>query len=165
MKQKLPPISAQSTPTIRFVRKNLEVRLPTRGTSGSIGLDLYADIRSENNRANNILIPSLATRPVPTGLCCCLDDIAPWTLLVCSRSGMAAKSIFVANSPGIIDPDYQGELMVLLYNGSHTSYYVQHGDRVAQLLLVRSVYAIPEFVIGNAEFSERGSAGLGSTGR
>lgn len=165
MKQKPQATAAQSALPISFVRKHPEVRLPTRGTPDSIGLDLYADIRSENNRANNILIPSLATRPVPTGLICRLDNIAPWTLLVCSRSGMAAKSIFVANSPGIIDPDYQGELIVLLYNGSHTSHYVQHGDRVAQLLLVRSIYATPEFVADASVASERGSAGLGSTGR
>lgn len=144
-----------------------EAQLPTRATPGSIGLDVYAHILTNTGRPGNLLLPANCTRPVPTGL---IFDYrfdprvtCPWLVQVCSRSGLAAKSIFVANAPGIIDPDYIGELIVLLYNGSHTSYYVNHGDRVAQLVTVQANLSGES---GEEETRPtRGAKGLGSTGR
>lgn len=83
--------------------------------------------------------------------------------MVVSRSGLALRGIFVTNAPGILDPDYRGEIEVLLYNGGHEAHYVKHGDRIAQLIFapftpasVREVEALSE--------TERGAKGFGSTG-
>lgn len=158
------------TQTIHFRKLHPEAQLPRRGTPGSIGLDLCAHLLTEDNRPNNIMIPSCATRPIPTGLAFdpkSIDPLELWTAFICSRSGMAGNSVFVANAPGIIDPDYTGELKVLLFNGSHQTFYVRHGDRVAQLVLVKTIFADP--LESQTEkptlITKRGAKGFGSTGR
>lgn len=158
------------TATIHFRKLHPEAQLPRRGTSNSIGLDLYAHLLTEDNRPNNVMIPSCATRPIPTGLAFdpkSIDPLEPWTAFICSRSGMAGNSIFVANAPGIIDPDYTGELRILLFNGSHQTFYVRHGDRVAQLVLVKTIFT--ETIESQSEkptiVTKRGAKGFGSTGR
>jgi len=83
--------------------------------------------------------------------------------MVCSRSGLASRGIFVANAPGIVDPDYTGEIKVILFNGSQEPHYVRQGDRIAQVLI------IPFFEPGFAEVdrfppTERGERGFGSSG-
>jgi dUTP pyrophosphatase len=80
-----------------------------------------------------------------------------------SRSGMAKKGIFVINSPGTIDSDYRGPMMVLLHNAGDKEFTLKHQDRVAQLVLKRAPQA--EFVLVNAlSETERGEGGFGSTG-
>ena len=88
------------------------------------------------------------------------DEVA----LVCSRSGLAAKhGVFVLNAPGVIDAGYKGEVQVILQNlGGHT-FWVEEGDRIAQLLILKlpEVAHLTEVInIGTA----RGTNGLGSTG-
>ena len=81
-----------------------------------------------------------------------------------SRSGLAAKhGIFVVNSPGTIDPDYRGEVKVILGNMNQTPFFVKKGDRIAQLVFSPFFRAVFE---GSEVLSEttRGSGGLGSTG-
>lgn len=82
---------------------------------------------------------------------------------VCSRSGLAGRSIWVANAPGVIDPDYRGEIKVLLHNGGIETQYIKHDDRIAQLLIIPYAAAT---VLVTSKLSEtaRGSSGLGSTG-
>ena len=158
------------TVSIYFRKLHPEAQLPRRGTPGSIGLDIYAHLLTEDGRPNNVMIPSCATRPIPTGLAFdpkSIDPLEPWTAFICSRSGMAGNSVFVANAPGIIDPDYTGELCVLLFNGSHQTFYVRHGDRIAQLVLVKTIFA--ETIESQSEkptiVTKRGAKGFGSTGR
>ena len=92
-----------------------------------------------------------------------MQDVV-WLPAVCSRGGLASKSIFVANAPGIIDPDYRGEIMVILYNGGHETYYIQHEDRIAQLIAIQAqMTGIVELEI--TDETERGEGRLGSTGR
>lgn len=136
---------------------------PTRGTPGSIGLDLHACAISDTGRPNKIILPPRVTKKIRTGL-----QINPQgkTIMVCSRSGLASRSIFVANAPGIIDPDYRGEIFVLLYNGGHDSYYVEHGERIAQLVLLPGAWPLIVFEADSIDTNTpRGESGFGSTGR
>lgn len=149
---------------IQVKRLHEQVKLPTRGTPASIGLDVHAYLISESGRINTAIIPPRMTRLIPTGLI-----VLPppgHAIFVCSRSGLAQGSIFVTNSPGIIDPDYQGEIKILLYNGHHESYYVKHDDRIAQLVVlpIPPLFQVTE-TLNLPETSLRGSAGFGSTGR
>lgn len=157
---------------IHFKRLHPEATMPTRGSPGSVGLDLYAHLLTEQGRPNTALIPPRTTKNIPTGLAVLVPttvskdlNSARWYAQVVSRSGMAANSIFVANAPGIIDPDYTGELKVLLYNGGHEAHYVKHGDRIAQLLLTASPIFTARWLDIEMPKTERGEKGFGSTGR
>lgn len=80
-----------------------------------------------------------------------------------SRSGLAMKkSVFVLNSPGTIDPDYRGEIGVILQNLGSNSFYVNKGDRIAQLVI--GVVVQSEMVKGTVDNTIRGTNGFGSTG-
>ena len=80
-----------------------------------------------------------------------------------SRSGLANKyGVFVLNSPGTIDPDYRGELKVLLANIGHLPFDISRGDRIAQLLFIK--YETPTFNHKSISHYERGEKGFGSTG-
>lgn len=151
------------TEIIKFKKLHPSAILPMRATEGSVGLDLHAHSISETGRESRILIPPNNTRNISTGLL--IEPPYGYYLMVCSRSGLAGSSIFVTNAPGVIDSDYRGEIRVLLYNGGIASYYVHHGQRIAQLLLL-PVFNILIADVGDAELSktERGEKGFGSTG-
>ena len=84
--------------------------------------------------------------------------------MLCSRSGLAVKrSVFVLNSPGIIDADYRGELGVVLHNAGTEQPYFKKGDRIAQLVLV-PVAKIQFDPVAELPTTERGEGGFGSTG-
>lgn len=88
------------------------------------------------------------------------DEVA----LVCSRSGLAAKhGVFVLNAPGVIDAGYKGEVKVILQNLGGHSFWVDEGDRIAQLLILKlpEVVKLAEVINTN---TARGANGLGSTG-
>lgn len=87
------------------------------------------------------------------------DEVA----LVCSRSGLALSGITVANSPGIIDPDYKGEIGVILHNSGVDAQFIRKGDRIAQLVILSGVRRVSKFE-GNTIRRERGDQGFGSTG-
>lgn len=87
------------------------------------------------------------------------DEVA----LVCSRSGLALSGIVVANSPGIIDPDYKGEIGVILHNNGFDTTFIKEGDRIAQLVILSGVRRVSKFE-GNTVRGERGDQGFGSTG-
>ena len=139
-------------------------RLPIKATPHSVGLDIYANLITESGRPNNMLIPPRTTRAVPTGLI--LKPRTGFAVFVCSRSGMARESsVFVTNAPGVVAPDYRGELMVLLYNGGHESHYVRHHDRVGQIILLPCRPISLEEVDEIDMDTPRGTRGFGSTGR
>lgn len=163
--------------TLLFTRMFPDVLAPRLGTPNSVGADIHAYCKTETGRPSKIMIPAKATRAIPTGLVVAVPQSVPvagyvapepMAIFVCSRSGLAReKSIFVTNSPGIIDPDYRGEILVLLYNGGHEAHYVQHDDRIAQLVLVPTPrpYLQESPVNLQEEQTTRGAAGFGSTGR
>lgn len=148
---------------LKFQKLHPDVKLPARQTEGSVGYDVHAFLLTESGRPNTLVLPPRTTRNVPTGLLIEPPESRP--VFVCSRSGLAAKSIWVANAPGIIDPDYRGELQILLYNGGFESYYVKHEDRIAQLFLPT---VFPVAIVEVSEIlpaTQRGAQGFGSTGR
>lgn len=129
--------------------------LPKYQTKGSAGMDLAA---SEYK-----YIHPGETKAVSTGLFIAVPE--GYEMQIRPRSGLAAKkSITVMNSPGTVDSDYRGEIVVLLHNAGEDPLYVEPGDRIAQMVLSR----VPKMVLlerAELEKTERGTDGFGSTGR
>lgn len=148
---------------IEFKKLYPDAELPIRVTESSAGLDVSAYLISETGRRTYALIPPRTSRVVSTGLVL----IAPpgFLMLVCSRSGLASERnpVFVANAPGVIDPDYTGELKIILYNGGHESVNITHGQRIAQILLIQH-HTFPFREITTLPQTARGDKGFGSSG-
>jgi dUTP pyrophosphatase len=131
--------------------------LPQYQTELAAGLDLLADIDGE------WVLGPLERRAVPTGLM--IELPSGFEGQVRPRSGLALKhGVTCLNSPGTVDADYRGEVMVLLVNLSSTPFTLRRGERIAQLVLAEVRRAAVEEV---AELSPtlRGQGGFGSTGR
>ena len=135
-----------------FVKRLTETaRLPTRGTPGSAGLDLYAD---EDTR-----IEPWSWRKVSTGIAVAIPP--PLAGLVWPRSGVAER-LGVTTDAGVIDADYRGELKVLLVNLSDNPWDISPGMRIGQLLIQPVFPHITE--VDELPDTERGASGFGSTG-
>ncbi|MEY4505480.1 MAG: hypothetical protein RL297_58 [Pseudomonadota bacterium] len=133
--------------------------LPTYATPGSAGLDLRACLD-----ARLTLVPN-AWQLVPTGLAIHLADPA-YAAMVLPRSGLGHKhGIVLGNLVGLIDSDYQGQLMVSCWNRSPTAFTIEPMERIAQMVIVPVVKAQFRVVDDFAVPSERGAGGYGSTGR
>jgi dUTP pyrophosphatase len=130
--------------------------LPTYATDGAAGADLRAAVELEL-----ILGPGERTA-VPTGLV--VEIPAGYEGQVRPRSGLAIRSgLTVVNAPGTIDSDYRGELKVLMVNLGSEAVSIEHGDRIAQLLVAPVTRAV--FVESDElSASDRGDGGFGSTG-
>lgn len=138
-------------------RVGAEIPLPAYATSGSAGLDLRACIDSP------LQVARQQTVLIPTGLAIHIADTA-LAATILPRSGLGHKhGLVLGNSVGLIDSDYQGELMVSCFNRGHADYEIQPGERIAQLVIVPVVQAQFELVESFAE-TERGTGGFGSTG-
>jgi dUTP pyrophosphatase len=132
-------------------------RMPSRAHEDDAAFDLYAD-------AALALAPG-ERAAVATGIALALP---PGTAgLVLPRSGLAARhGITVLNAPGLIDPGYRGEVMVVLLNtDAGESFAIARGDRIAQLLIARGEDATLVAAEAELEATARGAGGLGSTGR
>lgn len=130
--------------------------LPAYATAQSAGMDLRANI------PESITLQPLERRLIPTGLYIALPE--GYEAQVRPRSGLALKhGITVLNSPGTIDSDYRGELMVLLINLSQDPFTVNDGERIAQLVIARHEQAVLTAVEVLDE-TERGAGGYGHTG-
>lgn len=130
--------------------------LPEYQTAQAVGLDVRA------NTSEAITIAPLERVMVPTGLYFQIPE--GYEIQVRPRSGLAAKhGITVINTPGTIDPDYRGELKVLLVNLSNEPFALQPGERVAQLVFARYERLAWEETV-ELEATERGAGGFGSTG-
>lgn len=152
----------QTVPIIlKFQLLHPDAKLPRRWTSGAVGYDLHAYLKTESGRASKVLIPPRTTVNVSTGLL--VEPPPTHFLMVCPRSGLGKHSISVTNSPGIIDSDYRGELRVLVYNGGLQNFWVEHEMRIAQLLAIPMTPLRIETVSELSE-TERGRDGFGSTG-
>ena len=130
--------------------------LPTYATTQSAGMDLRANIDSP------ITLKPMERRLIPTGLYIALPK--GYEAQVRPRSGLALKhGITVLNTPGTIDADYRGELMVLLINFSTEDFIINAGERIAQMVIARHEQA--EFVeVEVLDETERGAGGYGHTG-
>jgi len=139
-------------------RVGKEFPLPTYATSGSAGLDLRACI-------DDVLdIAPGTTTLVPTGLAIHIAD-PDLAAVILPRSGLGHKyGIVLGNLVGLIDSDYQGQLMVSVWNRGLESFSLQPGDRMAQLVFVPVVQA--EFnLVEDFDASLRGEGGFGHSGR
>ena len=133
-----------------------EIPLPAYATEGAAGFDLRADI------ADNVIIESGRRSLISTGLTMAVP--AGFELQIRPRSGLAAKfGVTVLNTPGTVDSDYRGEVMVILANFGDQPFQVSRGDRIAQAVLARTAKAeIME--VDTLDATERGAGGFGSTG-
>ena len=134
-----------------------EIPLPSFSTSGSAGMDLRACLDHQ------IRIGAGETELIPSGIAIYIED-PNYAGLILPRSGLGHKNgIVLGNLVGLIDSDYQGELMISLWNRSETAFVLSPGDRVAQLILI-PVKQLPLIVVDEFDTSERGGKGFGSSG-
>lgn len=131
--------------------------LPAYETEGSAGMDLRANLENE------ITLAPLQRALVPTGLF--IELPLGYEAQVRPRSGLAIKhGITCLNSPGTIDSDYRGEIKIILVNISNESFTIQHGERIAQMIIHPVVKATWQSVKVLME-SKRGEGGFGHTGK
>lgn len=130
--------------------------LPQYETENSAGVDLHANIEEP------VLLEPLQRHIIPTGICVSIPN--GYEGQVRPRSGLAAKKgITVLNAPGTIDADYRGEIGVILVNLSDTTFRINPGERIAQLVFAKCERA--EFVlVEELDETARGEGGFGSTG-
>ena len=140
---------------IRIINKSHHP-LPAYATPQSAGMDLRANIQSP------ITLNPLERKLIGTGLYMALPE--GYEAQVRPRSGLALKhGLTVLNSPGTIDADYRGEIMVLLVNLSDTPFVVNAGERIAQMVIARHEQASFE-TVDTLDETERGAGGYGHTG-
>ena len=143
---------------VKILDSRLADQLPAYATAGSAGLDLRACLDAPLTLQPN------AWQLVPTGMAMYLKDPA-YAALILPRSGLGHKhGIVLGNLVGLIDSDYQGQLMVSAWNRSTVPFVIEPMERIAQLVIVAVVQA--QFYIVEAfRESERGEGGYGSTGK
>lgn len=130
--------------------------LPAYATEQSAGMDLRANIDAP------LTLRPLERKLVGTGLYIALPQ--GYEAQIRPRSGLALKhGLTVLNSPGTIDADYRGEIMVLLVNLSDTDFVINEGERIAQMVITRHEQAVFELV-DSLDETERGAGGYGHTG-
>ena len=131
--------------------------IPSYGSPGSAGLDLRACIESK------LVIKPGETKLVPSGISIYIKDPS-FAALILPRSGLGHKhGIVLGNLVGLIDSDYQGELLISCWNRSDKEFTINILDRIAQLVIV-PVYQASFNLVDDFESSERGRGGFGSTG-
>ncbi|MFK5890470.1 MAG: dUTP diphosphatase [Flavobacteriaceae bacterium] len=142
--------------TIQIINKSKHA-LPKYETAASAGMDLRANID------NSIILKPLEHVLIKTGLFIALP--IGFEAQVRPRSGLAYKfGVTVLNTPGTIDADYRGEIGVILVNLSNTTFTIQDGERIAQLVIAKHEQASWQEV-SVLETTERGKGGFGSTGK
>ena len=136
---------------------NANIPLPEYKTDGPAGMDVRACIKEK------IVVKQGSTVMIPLGFAMHIEDKNIAAIII-PRSGLGSKNgIVLGNLVGLIDSDYQGELMVPLWNRSNKDFDIKPGDRIAQMVFIPLVLA--EFEIVNSfEQSERGIKGFGSSG-
>ncbi|MFM2075013.1 MAG: hypothetical protein RJB34_1318 [Pseudomonadota bacterium] len=144
---------------LKIIDPRMAEHLPAYATPGSAGLDLRACLDAPLTLAPN------AWQLVPTGLAVHLADPA-YAAMLLPRSGLGHKhGIVLGNLVGLIDSDYQGQLMVSCWNRSPTAFTIEPMERIAQMVIVPVVQAQFRVVEDFGTASERGAGGYGSTGR
>jgi dUTP pyrophosphatase len=142
----------------KVLRESARAHLPAYATQGSAGLDLRACIDS------NVDLAPGATTLIPTGIAIYISNPG-FAALILPRSGLGHKhGIVLGNLVGLIDSDYQGELMVSCWNRGSTAFTIVPQERIAQLVIV-PVQQVAFQEVADFSASDRGSGGFGSTGR
>lgn len=143
---------------VKFVKVREGAKVPERGSKFAAGYDLSACIPD----MERVIIHPGETVKIPTGLAFAYPE--GYFGAVCARSGLATKcGLAPANKIGILDEDYRGEVFIALHNHSSETQVVNHGDRIAQLILLP--YLNVDFVESDKlDETERGEGGFGSSG-
>jgi dUTP pyrophosphatase len=143
---------------LKILDARMRDQLPAYATTGSAGLDLRACLDEP------LTLQPGETALVPTGLAIHVGD-AGYAALILPRSGLGHKhGIVLGNLVGLIDSDYQGQLMISTWNRGQTAFTLNPMERLAQLVIVPVVQA--EFnIVDDFEQSDRGAGGFGSTGK
>ncbi len=143
---------------LKILDQRLKDQLPAYATPGSAGLDLRACIDTP------IIIEPGTTHLIPTGMAIHLNDPG-YAALILPRSGMGHKhGIVLGNLVGLIDSDYQGQLMVSTWNRGSTAFTLNPMERLAQLVIV-PVMQVGFNIVDEFDASQRGAGGFGSTGK
>jgi dUTP pyrophosphatase len=143
---------------LKIVDERVRSRLPAYESQGAAGLDLRACIDAP------IVLEPGGTKLIPTGLAIHLGNPG-YAAMLLPRSGLGHKhGIVLGNLVGLIDSDYQGQLMVSCWNRGQTPFTIEPFERIAQLVIVPVVQAHFE-VVDEFDASARGASGFGSTGR
>lgn len=143
---------------LKILDPRMRAQMPAYATPGSAGLDLRACLDAP------LVIQPGTTHLIPTGLAIHLHDPA-YAALILPRSGLGHKhGIVLGNLVGLIDSDYQGQLMVSTWNRGDTEFTLHPFERLAQLVIV-PVVQVAFNVVDDFADSERGTAGFGSTGK
>lgn len=143
---------------VKIIDARMAEQLPAYATPGSAGLDLRACLTEPLTLQPN------AWQLVPTGIAIYLND-PNFAALILPRSGLGHKhGIVLGNLVGLIDSDYQGQLMVSAWNRSDTAFTIEPMERIAQLVIVPVVQAHFN-VVNEFPASVRGESGYGSTGK
>ena len=136
----------------------IKEHLPSYGSAGSAGLDLRACIEKE------LVINPGETELIPSGISIYIKNPG-YAALILPRSGLGHKhGIVLGNLVGLIDSDYQGELLISCWNRGDKEFIINPLERIAQLVLV-PVYQASFNLVNDFEISERGEDGFGSTGK
>lgn len=135
-----------------------DIPLPRRATEGSAGVDLRACL------GEPLALAPGDCKLIPTGIAVHLADPG-LAAMILPRSGLGHKhGIVLGNLVGLIDSDYQGELLISCWNRGQTSFEIEPGERIAQLVVV-PVKPIEFELVESFERSDRGAAGFGHSGR
>ena len=133
------------------------VKLPEYKSSGASGMDLVAFLEKPMN-----LKPKTSSL-VPTGLSVAFSE--DYEIQIRPRSGLAAKNnVSVLNTPGTIDSDYRGEIKIIIYNHGNEDFFINNGDRIAQMILTPIIKMELEETL-DLPVTIRGLGGFGSTGK
>jgi dUTP pyrophosphatase len=134
------------------------IPMPEYATEGSAGLDLRACLDEKT------LLKSGETILIPTGLSVYIRN-PEWAAMLLPRSGLGHKhGIVLGNLVGLIDSDYQGQLMVSCWNRSSQDFTIDIGERIAQMVIV-PIVQVDFDIVSEFKESDRGEGGFGSTGR
>ncbi|EKX38634.1 hypothetical protein GUITHDRAFT_96884 [Guillardia theta CCMP2712] len=137
---------------LRIMLVDKSAKAPCRATEGAVGYDVYSAAATVVKGRSSAVVGTGVAVAIPRG---CYGRIAP-------RSGLAVKNSIDVGA-GVIDPDYRGEVKVLLFNHGDEDFAIEPGMRIAQLIL--EVCATPPVaVVDNLDETDRGSMGFGSTG-
>ena len=142
---------------VRILDDRIRSMLPQYATAGAAGLDLRACIDAP------LTLRAGDSQLVPSGIAIHLGDPG-FAAVVLPRSGLGAKhGIVLGNLVGLIDSDYQGQIMVSVWNRGSDAYTIQPLERIAQLVVIH-VVQVALNLVDSFEISERGAGGFGSTG-
>ncbi len=143
---------------VKILDPRMREQLPHYATPGSAGLDLRACLDTP------LILKPGETQLIPTGIAIHLAD-ADYAAMILPRSGLGHKhGVVLGNLVGLIDSDYQGQLMVSTWNRGHEAFTIQPFERIAQMVIVPVVQARFN-VVDEFPESDRGAGGFGSTGK